>query len=165
MKREEIGFSEKMTVAYGKGQNERLEADINVVIELYDKDGLLKDVRKFHNAVTSAGKNGVIDQLLASPSLGKPTHMELGTGTGGTTKLNTYIAGSRVAFTSKTRNTNVLTIVADFGAGVGTGAITEAGTFDSATQDAGNMWMYGTFAVINKGASDALQITWTLTAS
>ena len=137
----------------------------NVKVELFNSEGELKDVREIHNTVTTAGKNGLIDQAVASPSLGKPTHMELGTGTGGTTKLATYISGSRVAFTSKTRANNVLTIVANFGAGVGTGAVTEAGTFDSVTQDAGNMWMYSSFTAINKGSNDTLQITWTLTAN
>ena len=56
-------------------------------------------------------------------------------------------------------------LVATFAAGVGTGAITEAGTFDVVTQNTVNMWMYSTFSVINKGANDSLQITWTLTAS
>lgn len=48
-------------------------------------------------------------------------------------------------------------------AGTGTGAITEAGIFDSATQDAGNMWVYSSFDVINKAAGDSLVVTWTLT--
>jgi hypothetical protein len=56
-------------------------------------------------------------------------------------------------------------MVANFAAGTGTGAITEAGTFDVVTQNTANMWMYSTFSVINKGANDSLAITWTLTAS
>lgn len=137
----------------------------NVKIELFDEKNNLKAERLIHNTVTAAGKNGIMDQILASPSLGVITHMELGTGTGGTTKLNTYISGSRVAFTSKTRSTNEITVVGDFGADVGTGSITEAGTFDSATQDGGNMWMYASFTAIAKGAADTLKITWTLTGN
>ena len=137
----------------------------NVKIELFDSKGKLKDERIIHNTVTNAGKYGVMDQILASPTLNKMTHMELGTGTGGTTKLNSYISGSRVTFTSKTRNDNVVTVVGDFAAGTGTGSITEAGTFDSATQDGGNMWMYSSFTAISKGANDTLKITWTLTAN
>ncbi len=137
----------------------------NVKIELFDNKGNLKDVREFHNAVTAAGRNAVADQVLAAPALGVPTHMELGAGTGGTTKLNLYVAGSRTALSSKTRNSNVVTMVASYAAGVGTGSITEAGVFDSATQDAGNMWLYSTFTAIEKGAADTLQITWTLTVS
>lgn len=144
-------------------KNDNLNIRVNVVANLFDKDGKLKATREVHNAVTSSGKNGIVSQLLATPALGKLTHMELGTGTGGTTKLNAYISGSRQAFSSKTAANNVLTVVANFAAGVGTGSITEAGTFDSATQDSGNMWMYATFAAIAKAAGDSLQITWTLT--
>jgi len=148
-----------------KTKNFVFGVNANVKIELFDKNGNLKDVREFHNTVTAAGKNGVADQVLASPSLAVPTHMELGTGSGGTTKLTSYISGSRTAFGTKTRTTNVITMVASFAAGVGTGAITEAGVFDSATQDGGNMWLYASFTTINKGESDTLQLTWTLTVS
>ena len=146
-----------------KGSN--LEWDTTVTLELISENGAIKDKREIHNSVTNAGLYGILDQMLASPTLSKATHMELGTGTGGTTALSSYISGSRTAFTSKNRSNNVVTIIADFGAGIGTGAITEAGTFDSATQNSGNMWMYSTFAVINKAASDTLKITWTLTLS
>lgn len=139
--------------------------DANVLVQLFNERGELKETREVHNAVTDAGVNAIMDQVLASPSLPKMGWMELGTGTGGTTKLATYISGSRVAFTSKTRSNKVITVVADFAAGVGTGAITEAGTFDVATQDTANMWMYATFAAISKAAGDSLKITWTLTGA
>jgi hypothetical protein len=139
--------------------------DANVKIELFGKNGQLKTSREIHNTVTSEGLAGIADQILASPSLGVITHMELGQGTGGTTKLNSYVAGSRVAFDSKTRDGAVITVEAEFAAGVGTGTITEAGTFDSATEDSGNMWMYASFSSINKTADDSLVITWTLTAA
>jgi hypothetical protein len=137
----------------------------NVLVELFGKDGKLKETREVHNAVTSAGKAGLMDQALAAPTLPKMGWMELGTGAGGTTLLAAYIAGSRTAFTSKTRGTNVVTVVADFAAGVGTGSITEAGTFDVVTQNTANMWMYASFTAIAKGANDTLKITWTLTAN
>lgn len=143
--------------------NEFLSADVNVRFELFDPNGNLKLRQEVHNAVQAAGKNGIADQLLASPTLAKPTHMELGTGTTGSTKLAAFVSGSRQVFTTKTRTNAVVTMVANFAAGVGTGSITEAGIFDSATQDGGNMWMYATFAAIPKGAGDTLQITWTLT--
>jgi hypothetical protein len=148
-----------------KGFNEQFTPMANMRLELFDKDGNLKDVREVHNTVTTAGKNGLADQVLASPTLPKMGWMELGTGTGGTTLLNAYISGSRVAFTTKTRNTNVVTVVGTFGAGVGTGAITEAGTFDVVTQNTVNMWMYSTFGTITKTGTDSLVVTWTLTCN
>lgn len=131
----------------------------NVHLVLRDKDGNVKDERRIKNTVTTAGKNGAADQILASPSLGKPTHMATGTGTPTGTALGTEL--SRVALTSKNRSGAVVTMVGDWAAGTGTGAITEAGLFDAAST--GNMWCSQSFSVVNKGASDTLQITWTLT--
>ena len=133
----------------------------HVDIKLISADGTLKSRRRIFNTVTTAGKNGIADQILATPSLGKPTHMAVGTGTGGTTTLNTEV--DRNALTSKTRSGAVVTMVGDWAAGDATAALTEAGVFTDPTT--GDMWLYTTFAVINKGASDGLQITWTLTIS
>ena len=154
-----------MSAEINKGFAGIINPQANMRLELRDEFGNLKDVREVHNTVTSAGKYGLMDQLLGSPSLTKVGWMELGTGTGGTTLLNAYISGSRTAFTSLTRSNAIVTMVTTFAAGIGTGAITEAGTFDVVTQNTANMWMYSTFSVINKGANDSLAITWTLTAS
>jgi hypothetical protein len=136
-----------------------------VDVKLYDKDGNLKDERLQCNSVTTAGKYGIAAQILASPDLSKIGWAEVGTGTGGTTLLNAYVSGSRTAFDSKTRSNAVITTVTTLGAGVGTGALTEAGLFDVVTQNTVNMWCYTTFSVINKAAGDSLVITWTITIS
>ena len=96
---------------------------------------------------------------LAAPSLNKPTHMAVGTGSPGGTALGTEI--DRNALATKTRSTNVLTFTATWAAGDATGALTEAGLFDAAST--GNMWLSASFAAKNKGASDTLSATWTLT--
>lgn len=137
----------------------------NVLIEVFGTNGKLKASREVHNTVTTAGKNGIIDQLLASPSIVKIGWAEVGTGTGGTTTLNAYISGSRTAFTSKTRADNVVTTVTDFPAGTGTGTITEAGLFNVVTQNTADMWCYASFTGIVKGAADTLKITWTITGA
>lgn len=131
------------------------------IIELRDRFGNIKDRRELHNTVTTAGKNAIADQLVAAPTLGKPTHMAIGTGTGGTTALTTEL--DRNALTSKTRSGAVVTMQGDWAAGDGTGAITEAGVFDASST--GNMHLYTSFAVVNKLASDTLSIVWTLTIS
>jgi len=133
----------------------------NAVAILRDSKGRIKQIERSHNTVEAAGKNAIADQILAAPSLGKPTYMAIGTGTGGTTTLTTEL--SRNALTSKTRSTNVVTMQGDWAAGSGTGAITEAGIFDASS--AGNMWTYTSFSVINKAAGDTLSIVWTLTIS
>ncbi len=124
-------------------------------------DGRVKQRRRIFNTVTTAGKNGIADQILLSPTLAKPTHMALGTGTPSGTALGTEV--DRNAFTSKTRSGAVVTMVGDWAAGDATAALTEAGTFDASSS--GNMWMSTTFSVINKGANDTLNISWTLTIS
>lgn len=141
---------------------ESLKIKSNMHICLFGADGNLKYETRIHNAVTTAGKEGIADQLLAAPSLTKLGWMAIGTGAPSGTALGTEI--SRVAFTSKNRSGAVVISVGNWGAGVGTGAITEAGTFDQGTVG-GNMWMSANFAAINKLAADTLQITWTLTIS
>ena len=95
------------------------------------------------------------------------SHMELGTGTTaaavGNTTLEAVIAGSRTALTSGTSSTNVATYVASFPAGTGTGAVTEAGIFNASS--GGTMLCRTVFSVVNKGADDAMSITWTITVS
>jgi hypothetical protein len=130
----------------------------NVLVELLDEQGKVLESR-FINTVTTAGKQGAADQVLASPTLGKPTHMAIGTGTPSGTALGTEL--DRNALTSKTRSGAVVTMVGNWAAGDGTGAITEAGIFDASS--VGNMWTSASFSVINKGSNDTLQITWTLT--
>lgn len=155
--------TDKMSLGSNKGLETALKFKCNMHFQLFDKDGRLKDERYVHNTVTTAGKNGVADQILASPTLAKMGWMAIGTGSPAATLLGAEVA--RVAFDTKTRSTNVVTVVGTFGAGVGTGAITEAGTFDVVTANTVNMWMSASFAVINKGALDSLVVSWTLTIS
>lgn len=133
----------------------------NVCLELFDKDGNLKERRLIHNTVPTAGKNHIADQLAASPSQNAMSHMAIGTGTPTSTALGNEL--DRNALTSRTASNNVVTYVCDWAAGDGTGAITEAGIFNASS--GGTMLCSASFSVINKGASDTLQITWTLTIS
>ena len=128
---------------------------------LFDENGAVKQEVEVHNTVTTSGKNGLADQVLAAPTLGKPTHMAVGTGSPAANALGTEL--DRNALTSKTRSSNVVTFVGNWAAGDATGALTEAGVFDASS--AGNAWLTTSFSVINKGANDTLQITWTLTVN
>lgn len=156
---------DKIVTEMGKGQTDKVLLTPNMTIELFDERGNIKDVRLIHNTVTTVGKNGIADQLLATPTVAKPGWMELGEGTPSTTLLGDYIVGSRVAVTSKLRTDNVITMVGDWGTGVGTGAITEAGIFNIVTQNTAAMYCSAVFDVVNKGAGDVLKITWTITIS
>lgn len=136
-----------------------------VSARIIGEDGAVKEEHDLgYNLITTNGKNGIADQLLAAPSIGKETHMGIGTGTVAPTAADTALGtevGTRQAFTTKTRSNNIVTHVGTFGAGVGTGAITEAGIFNAAT--VGTMFSRITFSAINKGASDTLELTWTYT--
>jgi len=134
----------------------------NVHIVLRNPDGTIKH-ESTHNTVTTAGKVGTADQILEAPSLPKPGWMAIGTGSPTGTLLGAEI--DRNALTSKTRDGAVVTMVGDWAAGDGTGAITEAGIFDVVTDDTVNMWCSAEFGAINKAAGDTLQITWTFTVS
>lgn len=136
----------------------QLQIKHNVKIELIGADGRVKETR-ISNTVTTAGKNAIADQLLASPSLAKPQYMAIGTGTPSGTALGAEVA--RAAFSTLTRSTNVVTAVGNYAAGTGTGTITEEGIFDAAS--VGNMHFSSSFGAITKGASDTLQITHTIT--
>lgn len=133
-----------------------------ITLTLRGPDGKVKQVEKA-NTVTTAGKNGIADQILAAPTLSKPTHMAIGTGSPAATLLGAEI--DRNALTSKLRSGAVVTMVGDWAAGDGTGAITEAGIFDIATANTVNMWCSASFAVVNKAVGDTLSISWTLTIS
>ncbi|MGB9866710.1 MAG: hypothetical protein ACPLPR_02225 [Bacillota bacterium] len=121
------------------------------LVELFDEHGRLKERRLVKNLIVNNGKYAITEQLLDSPSIAKPSHMGIGTGTTAPAATDTALGaevGTRVTVT-KSRSNNVLTLSATFGAGNGTGAITEAGIFNAAT--AGTMYSRITFSVINKG--------------
>lgn len=145
----------------GEPLSENTLVEDNVEIILYDVDGNVVEHKTIHNVLTTAAKNGLADQMLAAPTLGKPTHMAVGTGAPAANALGAEAA--RVALTSKTRNLNVVTCVGDFPAGTGTGALTEEGVFDAGA--AGNMWASTAFGVVNKDANMAMTINHNITVN
>jgi len=146
--------------------NDAIKITGDVKIDIIGADGTVTDTREIKNLVVTAGKTFIASRMVgvASTIMG---FMELGTGTTaaavGDTALETVISGSRVALTSGTASTNVVTYVASFPAGTGTGAVTEAGVFNDVS--AGTMLCRTVFSVVNKGAADAMSITWTITVS
>lgn len=133
-------------------------------IEVFGEDGNLKQVADVPNLVVTAGKNFIASRMTAATA-GVMSHMAVGTsGTtpaAGDTALGAQVA--RVALTSGTTSGAIATYVASFPAGTGTGALQEAGIFNDPTT--GTMLCRTTFSVINKGASDSMTITWTVTVS
>jgi hypothetical protein len=134
-----------------------------VVAELRDESGTLKLRRTVPNLITTVGRNFIVEQILASPTAStKPTHMGVGTGSAAATVGDTTLTAEvRVALTSKTRATNVLTMVGDWAAGQATQTNNEAGVWDAAS--AGNLHARALFGPMTKAASDTLKLTWTWT--
>ncbi len=135
-------------------------------IRLIRPDGEVKEERVIHNTVTELQDAHIADQLSDAPGEAQIGYIAVGTGTG-QTSASTGLATSldRNALTSTTQGAgaadNDLIYVGDWAAGDGTGAITEAGILTA--DDNISMQFYASFSVINKGAADTLQITWTAT--
>ena len=124
-------------------------------------------IHKIHNLVVDAGKDWVAGRMANSGTV--MTHMGVGTGStaaaAADTALGSAISGGRIAVGTSggTVSGSVISFTGTWGAGTGTGAITEAGIFDSSS--GGTMLARTVFAVVNKAASDTITITWTITVS
>ena len=162
---EKMGFKDEVSFGMSKAIPEQFFLKYNVKLTLRDAEGKIKQFEEVHNTIPTNGLYAIMDQLLDSPSLAKPSHMEVGTDTPSATKLGAYIAGSRTALSAKTRTNAAVEMKCAFAAGVGTGAITEAGIFNVDTEDTITMYCSASFAVINKAAADSLEIVWTVTGS
>lgn len=142
--------------------NDGIPIICNAHLELFGPDGGLKEERWSHNKVTSAGLCMLSQKLIGLGST-VMCGIALGTNTTPANDVDTSLSAEvcRVALT-RTIAAKVVTYVAVFPAGTGTAALTEAGILSHETT-AGMLLCRLVFDVINKGASDALQITWTVT--
>lgn len=143
---------------------ENLKASGSLRVVVTGADGKVKEEHQFKNLVVTVGKNFVASRMVGAASA-VMSHMAVGSNNtaaaAGDTALGTELG--RVALATSTATTNVVTYTATFSAGVGTGAIVEAGIFNASS--AGTMLCRTVFAVVNKGVDDALSITWTITIS
>jgi hypothetical protein len=142
---------------------ENLSSKGRLNIVLRDENGNVKQQQEVDNLVVNTGLAFIASRMKDTTEAAM-SHMGVGTGTtaaaAGDTALETAL-GSRVSLTSTIVTANAIEYKALFGAGVSTGAITEAGTFNASTS--GTMLCRTTFSVVNKGANDTLEITWTIT--
>jgi hypothetical protein len=116
---------------------------------------------KYKNLVVTVGKTYIASRM-ASNTTPVMSHMAIGQGntaaTVSNTTLGTELARSALTVTGGTPSANVVTYSAFYGSGVGTGAITEAGVFNSGT--VGTMLCRTVFPPVNKGALDSITVTW-----
>jgi len=121
-------------------------------------------VQKVDNLVVTAGK-GYVASRMKDTSATAMSHMAIGTGSTAAAAGNTALGNqaARVSLTSTTVSGADIVYVATFPAGTGTAAITEAGIFNASSS--GTLLCRTVFSVVNKGASDSMTITWTVTVS
>ena len=116
------------------------------------------------NVVVDGGKEWIASRIAESPSPAPAEMNYIAIGTGNTagaagdTALDTEIA--RVNIPASTSSSNQAIFIGTFDAGIGTGAIVEAGIFDAAAS--GTMLARYVFPVVNKGAPDYITIYWSI---
>lgn len=147
-----------------KGLVEAITAIGKLDIILTRPDGT-QEKTTHDNLVVTVGRNHIADQLSAQVEA-TMSHMAIGEGTTpqviADTTLESEISRKSTAKTQGTgADANKIYYVTDWAAGEGTGAITEAGIFNSAA--AGVMLTRTTFPVKNKDVGDSLSIQWTVT--
>jgi hypothetical protein len=142
---------------------DNLKVTGQVQVQLFDKDGKLKDTQEIKNLVVATGKTFIAGRMVGTPTA--MSHMAVGASSTAAASGDTALGSElgRVALTSSTSAANVVTYVATFPAGTGTGAVVEAGILNASSS--GTLLCRTVFSVVNKGADDAMTITWQITVS
>jgi hypothetical protein len=148
--------------------NDSLKANGVLQLMLLDAAGNIKEQHE-HNLVVNTGLAYIASRIKDSTATAM-THMAIGSGSTAAAAADTALGSqlARVVLDSTSLVTTTATndsvqYVATFGAGTGTGAVTEAGIFNAGT--GGTLLCRTVFAVINKGALDTLVITWKVTVA
>lgn len=123
-----------------------------------------KTVQEVDNLVVTDGKEYVASRM-KDTSATAMSHMAIGSGTTAAAASQAALVSElgRVSLTSTNVSGAVVTYVATFGAGTGTGAVTEAAILNASSS--GDMLCRTVFSVVNKGSADSMTITWTVTVS
>ena len=122
-------------------------------------------IHRVPNLVVTAGRDLVASRLAGGGS--NVTHMAVGSSStpasAAQTALLSQIDRNGLTVSGGTAVNNTVEYASTWSAGDGTGALTEAGLFTSAT--GGTMLARTVFSVVNKGVNDSITITWTITIS
>ena len=133
-----------------------------ITLQLFGPDGLLKEERSIANIVTNAGRAHIIDRLQAA-GVAVADYIAIGTSSTAAAAADTALVAevARAQGTLSQPDAYTDRCVYTFGAGTGTGTITEAGRLNAAS--VGTLVGRQVFTGIVKGASDTLQITYDFT--
>lgn len=132
-----------------------------------DKDGNIIMDRTVPNRVVDDGLEIIANRLSTNAGEAVMSHMGVGTDatatTAGDTALGSQVS-TRVALDTAggTWSGTQVTFNATFSGATYAGALTEAGIFNGSSPSAPDMLCRTTFSVINLGASDTLDVTWTV---
>lgn len=142
---------------------ENIKITGKVSIKLFDQSGELKDTRDINNLVVTTGKEFIAARMVSTPT--EMSHMAIGADNTAANVSDTALGSElgRVGLTSDTSSGAVVTYVATFPAGTGTGAVVEAGILNASS--GGTLLCRTVFSVVNKGSNDAMTITWQITVS
>lgn len=143
---------------------DQLKVKGDLIVKLFDKNGQVKEQRFIPNLVVTVGKQFIASRMVGTAA-NVMSHMAVGSSSTAPANGDTALGGElgRVALTSSAAAGAIATYVATFPAGTGTGAVVEAGIFNASSS--GTMLCRTTFSVVNKGADDAMSITWAITVS
>lgn len=138
------------------------------LVKIVQTNAAGETVREFTvpNLVVTSGRNHIAEKIVAGAGVSvSMSHMAIGTGnaTPAASDIALGTQTGRVALSGSQVNANTITYTATFQAGLGDGAITEAGIFNSST--GGTMLCRTTFPVVNKASGDSIAITWVVTIS
>lgn len=133
-----------------------------ITLQLFGPDGALKQHQTVENIVTNAGRAAIIDRLQGnSPAV--CDYIAIGTGATAAAAADTTLGTETARAQGTLSQPDAYTdrCVYTFGAGVGTGSITEAGRLNAGS--GGTLMGRQVFTAVPKGAGDSLQITYDFT--
>jgi hypothetical protein len=145
--------------------NEEMNVKGTLILTLKKADGNVETRRK-DNIIVNGGFDFICDAVGLAGRGAVMGYIAVGTGSTAPvatqTALITELARGAATY-AHTAGTKVMTFSTTFAAGAATGAITEAGVFNSVS--GGTMLDRVTFSVINKGADDTLTAQFQFTLS
>lgn len=148
-------------------QHDQVSLSGYLTIKVIDsKTGTVKQETHHKNLVVGAGKN-YIARRMSSNANAIMSHMAVGNISSSANSTQTYLEYEveRVALDSTTLTNNTITYVATFPAGTAVATLREAGIFNTATSNTGEMLCRTTFTDVNKANDDIVAVTWNVTVN
>ena len=133
-------------------------------LQLIHEDGS-EELFEATNLLTTQGKGHIASRMMPAPTVGPQSYVAVGTNGQPPVLTDTGLGNeiARVLGSTPTVAGAVWTINATFPPGVGTGALAEAGVYDTGNPGATTNLCRSAFGLINKGAGDTLNISWQVT--